>query len=165
MTAPPIQHALDLHRQGQLDQAALLYAQILEQEPANFAALQFLGVLRGQQGRYAEALRLIESALKLQPRDFGALANYGQTLMAAGRLSEALAAFDRALAVRPDFFEALYNKATVLAQMKRFAEAVSHLRQGADASPKQRFVLLQSRSGPGGTGAEETRHWQAMTRP
>jgi protein O-GlcNAc transferase len=120
-----IQHALDLHRRGQLDQAARLYAQILEQEPANFAALQFLGVLRGQQGRYAEALRLIESALKLRPQDFGALGNYGQTLMTAGRLSEALAAFDRALAARPDFFEALYNKATVLAEMKRFAEAVS----------------------------------------
>ncbi|HEX4026402.1 MAG TPA: tetratricopeptide repeat protein [Rhizomicrobium sp.] len=123
MTA--IQDALDLHRRGQLDQAARLYAQILEQEPANFAALQFLGVLRGQQGRYAEALRLIESALKLQPRDFGALGNYGQTLMAAGRLSEALTAFDRALAVRSDFFEALYNRATTLFQLNRFAEAVS----------------------------------------
>ena len=123
--APPVQHALDLHRQGRLDQAAQIYAQILEQEPANFAALQFLGVLRGQQGRFAEALRLIEGALRLQPQDFGALANYGQTLMAAGRFPDALNVFDQALAVRPDFFEALYNKATVLAQMKRFAEAVS----------------------------------------
>jgi len=125
MTAPPIQQALDLHRQGRLDQAAQIYAQILEREAANFGALQFLGVLRGQQGRYAEAIKLIEAALKIQPQDFGALGNYGQTLMTAGRLSEALAAFDRALAVRPDFFEALYNKATVLAELKRFAEAVS----------------------------------------
>ncbi|HEY2011563.1 MAG TPA: tetratricopeptide repeat protein [Rhizomicrobium sp.] len=124
MAAPSIQQALALHRQGQLDQAAALYTQILDREPADFGALQFLGVLRGQQGRYAEALRLIEAALKIRPQDFGALGNYGQTLMTAGRLPEALAAFDRALAVRPDFFEALYNRATVLAQMKRFAEAV-----------------------------------------
>jgi protein O-GlcNAc transferase len=125
VTAVSIQSALDLHRQGRLDQAAALYTQILESEPANFGALQFLGVLRGQQGRYAEALRLIEGALKLKPQDFGVLANYGQTLMAAGRLADALGAFDRALAVRPDFFEALYNRGTVLSQMSRFAEAVS----------------------------------------
>ncbi|HSS14216.1 MAG TPA: tetratricopeptide repeat protein, partial [Rhizomicrobium sp.] len=125
MTAPSIQQALDLHRQGRLNQAAALYAQILEQEPANFGALQFMGVLRGQQGRYVEAIQLIESALKLQPQDFGALGNYGQTLMAAGRLQEALEACDQALTIRPDFFEAHYNKATALFQLKRFAEAVS----------------------------------------
>jgi protein O-GlcNAc transferase len=122
---PPVQHALDLHRLGKLDQAEKIYVQILEQEPENFAALQFLGVLRGQQGRHAEALRLIEAALGVQPQDFGALANYGQMLTAAGRLKEALGAFDRALAIRPDFFEALYNKATALIQLNRFAEAVS----------------------------------------
>jgi protein O-GlcNAc transferase len=148
VTAVSIQSALDLHRQGRLDQAAALYTQILESEPANFGALQFLGVLRGQQGRYAEALRLIEGALKLKPQDFGVLANYGQTLMAAGRLADALGAFDRALAVRPDFFEALYNKATALIQLKRFAEAVSSfdkalaLRPGSAESHYNRGVAL-----------------------
>jgi predicted O-linked N-acetylglucosamine transferase (SPINDLY family) len=125
VAAPSVQHALDLHRRGQLDQAEKLYVQILEQEPDNFAALQFLGVLRGQQGRHAEALRLIAAAVRVQPQDFGALANYGQMLMAAGRIEEALGAFDRAIAIRPDFFEALYNKATALIQLNRFAEAVS----------------------------------------
>jgi len=125
VAVPSIQHALDLHRQGQLDQAEKLYVRILEQEPDNFAALQFLGVLRGQQGRHAEALRLIAAAVRVQPQDFGALANYGQILMAAGRIEEALGAFDRAIAIRPDFFEALYNKATALIQLSRFAEAVS----------------------------------------
>ncbi len=125
MNVPAIQNALDLHRQGRLEQAAALYAQILKQEPSNFGALQFLGALRGQQGRYAEALRLIEGALTLQPRDFGALANHGQILMAAGRLTDAVGAFDLALAVRPDFFEALYNRGTALLQLGRFAEAIS----------------------------------------
>jgi protein O-GlcNAc transferase len=141
VAAPPVQHALDLHRQGRLDQAAQIYTQILEQEPANFAALQFLGVLRGQQGRHAEALRLIESALRVQPRDFGALANYGQTLVAAGRLQESLGAFDRALAVRPDFFEALYNKATALSGLGRFAEAVSNFERALALRPGNAHCL------------------------
>lgn len=120
-----IQNALQLHRQGELGQAADLYVRILEAEPQNFLALQFLGVLRGQQGRYAEAQRLIEAALAQKPQDFGLLSNYGQILMSNGRFGEAVNAFDRALAVRPDFFEALYNKGTALSQLNRFAEAVS----------------------------------------
>ena len=141
MTAPLIQQALDLHRQGRLDQASLLYTQILEREPANFGALQFLGVLRGQQGRHAEALKLIETALGIAPQDFGVLANYGQMLMTAGRFQEALGAFDRALAVKPDFFEALYNKATALSQLNRFAEAISNFEKALALRPQSANCL------------------------
>jgi len=122
---PLIRHAFGLHQQGQLDQAAILYARILEREPQNFAALQLFGALRGQQGRNGEAARLIEAALRIRPGDFGTLANYGQVLMAGGRHQEALGFFDKALAVKPDFFEALYNKGIALIQLKRFAEAVT----------------------------------------
>jgi protein O-GlcNAc transferase len=120
-----IQSALGLHQQGRLDQAAEIYAQVLQQEPGNFAALQLMGALRGQQGRNVEALKLLEAALEQQPGDFGALANYGQALMASGRHQDALGIFDRALTAKADFFEALYNKGVALAQLKRFAEAVS----------------------------------------
>jgi tetratricopeptide (TPR) repeat protein len=120
-----IQRALGLHQQGQLDQAAELYGQMLQQEPGNAAALQLLGVLRGQQGRNVEAIKLIEAALAIQPRDFGTLANYGQVLTASGRPQDALGVFDKALAIKPDFFEGLYNKAVALAQLKCFAQAVT----------------------------------------
>lgn len=119
-----IQRALGAHQQGFLDQASSLYEQILLQEPGNFAALQLLGTLRGQQGRYLEAVRLTEAALKIRPDDFGTLANYGSVLMAAGRYQDALDQFDRALTIKPYFFEGLYNRAVALAQMQRFAQAV-----------------------------------------
>jgi predicted O-linked N-acetylglucosamine transferase (SPINDLY family) len=130
-----LQRAFGLHQQGQLDQAALAYEQILQQEPVNFAALQMLGALRAQQGQPAEALFLLEAALKLQPQNFGALANYGQILMGQGRQNEALAAFDQALALKPDFFEALYNKGTALSQLNRFADAVSSFDQALTLRP------------------------------
>ena len=58
-----MQRAIGVHQQGQLDQAASLYEQILQQQPGNVPALQLLGALRGQQGRNAEAIRLTEAAL------------------------------------------------------------------------------------------------------
>jgi protein O-GlcNAc transferase len=125
-TRPLLQRAFAFHQQGELDHAAGLYAQVLEQEPENLPALQLLGALRGQQGRNVEAARLLETALRIKPNDFGILANYGQVLMGSGRAQDALAIFDKALTAKPDFFEALYNKAVALAQLKRYAEAVTH---------------------------------------
>lgn len=121
-----LQRALNFHQRGVLDQAASLYEQVLQQEPANAAGLQLLGTLRGQQGRYLEAIRLTEAALKMRPDDLGTLANYGSVLMAAGRHLDAIAQFDRALTLKPDFFEAFYNRAVALAQLKRFDQAVSN---------------------------------------
>jgi predicted O-linked N-acetylglucosamine transferase (SPINDLY family) len=120
-----IQRALGLHQQGQLVQAADLYEQALKLEPQNFAALQFLGVLRAQQGRNVEAARLMESVLALQPDNLGALINYSQVLMGTGRVQDALATLDKALAIKPDVFEALYNRGIALAQLQRHAEAVT----------------------------------------
>lgn len=131
-----LQRALGLHQQGQLDQSAVLYDQVLQHEPKNFAALQLLGTVRGQQGRHAEALRLLEAALALQPNDFRALANYGQVLASTGRQREALAAFDRAVKIKPDFFEALYNRGTALSQLDCFAEAVDSFDEALKLQPR-----------------------------
>ncbi len=120
-----LQRAIGAHQQGQLDQAASLYEQALQQQPENTTALQLLGALRGQQGRNTEAIRLTEAALKQQPSDFGTLVNYASVLMAMGRYEDALDKLDRALAVKPDFFEAHYNRGVTLAHLKRFAEAVT----------------------------------------
>ena len=119
------QRAVGLHQQGQLDHAAALYEQVLQQQPDNAAALQLLGALRGQQGRNAEALRLTQAALALRPGDFGTLANYASVLMTVGRHEEALVQLDKALAIKADFFEALFNRGIALAHLKRFAESVT----------------------------------------
>jgi predicted O-linked N-acetylglucosamine transferase (SPINDLY family) len=124
-TRPLIAQALGLHQRGQLDQAAELYSQVLKLELRNFPALQFLGVLRGQQGRHAEARQLLQAALQIQPQDFGALLNYGQVLMGAQETHDALVVFDRAVAIRPNVFEAQYNRAVALADLQRHAEAVT----------------------------------------
>jgi protein O-GlcNAc transferase len=145
-----LQRAFAFHQQGQLDQAAELYAQILEQEPENLPALQLQGALRGQQGRNVEAARLLETALRIKPDDFGILANYGQVLMASSRAQDALAVFDKALAAKPDFFEALYNKGIALAQLRRYAEAVTQydkalaIRPGSPEGFYNRGIALAS---------------------
>jgi len=51
---------MELHRQGQLDQAANLYQQILEIDSGHLDALHLGGVVAHQLGNYNEAVRLIQ---------------------------------------------------------------------------------------------------------
>jgi tetratricopeptide (TPR) repeat protein len=77
--------AVALHGQGQLDDAARLYRQLLNTRADHFEARHLLGVLRAQQGRKAEALTLIETALRQRPDDPDALFNRGNILVDLGR--------------------------------------------------------------------------------
>ena len=81
--------AAQYHQAGQLDQAVLLYEQILQSDPNNAAALHLLGVIAYQRDRRNDALELIEKAIEINPK----VPRFYNTL---GLIFEALDKFDRA---------------------------------------------------------------------
>ena len=52
--------ALALHQQGQLDQAALLYQEILQSQPQHFEAMQLLATIAMQQKNPEDAVALFD---------------------------------------------------------------------------------------------------------
>jgi tetratricopeptide (TPR) repeat protein len=111
--------ALQLHRQGQLDQAEQAYQAIAPTHPRYFDALHLRGLLRSQQGRYTDALAYIGAALKGRPTHAAAWSSLGDVQARLGRLDEALASYDRALALKPDYAEALNNRGNALRDLRR----------------------------------------------
>jgi protein O-GlcNAc transferase len=120
-----LQRAVQLHQQGQLDQAGPLYEEILAAQPDHFEILHRLGILRYQQGRKPEALHYLNAALTVNPADVAALSNAGLISAAMGRPQEALANYDKALALKPDYVEALVNRGIALRNLNRPAEALA----------------------------------------
>ena len=116
--------ALQLHQDGKLEAAGLIYKEILQKDPRNFDALYLLGTLYFQHGAYEEASRLLQEALRIQEHPF-ALSNYGSVQLKLQHPEEALASFDRALAIKPDYAEAFNNRGNVLGELKRFEEALT----------------------------------------
>ena len=120
-----LQQALQLHKHGQFDQAALCYEAILKTEPTHFDAMHLLGVLRSQQGLHAEALVKIQTALKWRPTSAEALSNLGLVFLALAQPEEALASYDKALALRPNYAEALNHRGGALLALGRPEEALA----------------------------------------
>jgi tetratricopeptide (TPR) repeat protein len=134
-SAPEIQPAIALHRQGRLSEAERVYAAILAVDPGRSDALHLLGLANYQQGRLPDALRLMAAALKADPRSPDIHSNYGLALDSVKQHQEALASFDHALALKPDHVQALNNRGLTLAALGRTAEALASWDAALAADP------------------------------
>jgi tetratricopeptide (TPR) repeat protein len=140
-TAPEIQPAIALHRQGRLREAECIYAAILAVDPARSDAMHLLGLANYQQGRLPEALRLMAAALKANPLSADIYSNYGLALDSNKQYQEALASFDQALALKPDHAQALNNRGLTLAALGRSADALASWEAALAVDPNHAEAL------------------------
>jgi tetratricopeptide (TPR) repeat protein len=150
--------ALDLHRQGRLDEAEKIYNRVLKVTRDHFDALHLLGMLNHQRGKAGEAYRLITAALKVNPRSPDALSNLAMVLHTLKRDLEALASVDKALALAPNHLDALNNRGNLLLELKRAAEAAETFDRVLVLEPRH----LQARINRGNALAELGQPGQAI---
>jgi len=117
-------HGLNLHKQGNLQQAKEIYQRVLEINPKHFDALHLTGVIYAQTGAQAQAVDLITRAIKINPSNPSAHYNRGYALLALKRFDEAIINYDRAIALNPQYAEAYCNRAIALNELNRLKEAV-----------------------------------------
>jgi len=141
VTVPPIDAALDLHRQGRLPDAERLYRDILSVEPSHRDALHLLGVAAYQGGRHAEALDLIRRAIALDGSHATFHNSLGAVHQALGDLPSAVAAYRTSLMLDMDHADAHGNLALALRQMGHLAEAVATLRRAVMLAPRNPVLL------------------------
>ena len=91
-----------LYRQrGDRDPAADFFARALALEPANLAALVWLGRMELDRGRPAAAAAAFERALAVDPASAAALAGAGRSALAVRDAGRAVGYLERALALAP----------------------------------------------------------------
>jgi protein O-GlcNAc transferase len=134
--------ALNLKKQGKLDEAAATYQQILLQNSHDVEANNNLGNIFLAQNQLDLAAIRFQDALKIQPRHAQAHNNLGIVLKRLGRLDEAVACYRRALALEPDFDRAHSNLGNVLQEQGKLDQAMSSYRQALRCNPQLGPVYL-----------------------
>jgi len=119
-----LNQAVNLHSQGRLAEAEILYRQVLAANPNLMDARHMLGVVKAQQGQPHEAYALIAPVVEANPSNALALANLGNVLNDLGRPDEALPAYERALAINPNHPPSWLCRGNVLQVLLRYGEAV-----------------------------------------
>ena len=116
--------ALALHRQGQLDEAAAIYRQILCVFPENSDVLQLLAGVAVQKNEMSEALAFFDQALAITPDRSDLYNNRANVLLSLKRNDEALENYRQALARKPEDADLWSNCGNVLKLLGRHEEAL-----------------------------------------
>ena len=114
-----------VHNRGDFQTAERLYREILDRDPAHFAATYMLGTLMLQRGAAQDALALLSHCRGLGPPNHKLLSNLGLALMRLNRTDDAIAAFDQAIALEPGHVTAHLNRANALRQSGKLREALA----------------------------------------
>jgi protein O-GlcNAc transferase len=130
-----LQEAIELHRQGQLDQAKIIYKRILDVDPTNADALHLLGVVACQKGHHQLAFDFITKAIEANPKHEVYHSNLGIALNGLKKLDDALASFDEAIAINPSYAEAYSNRGITLKELKQLHAAVSSYEKAISLAP------------------------------
>ncbi|KAA0679371.1 tetratricopeptide repeat protein [Azospirillum brasilense] len=134
--------AIDHHQSGRLAEAATLYGRILEADPEQPDAAQFLGVLHAQTGRPAEGERLLRRSLALRPDSAGAQSNLAGALQTMGDAAGAEAGYARALRLDPLLADAHASRAGALRDLNRVPEAARSARRALALLPASAEALV-----------------------
>ena len=144
-----ILEAVELHRQGELDQAEGKYRQALEQEPNHPDALNLLGMILIDRGEPLAAAKLIARAVAISPRTAPYHLNLGNAFAAANLDDLAADALAIAASLEPSNVVARYNLGLLHVRHDRRLEALGVLRQvlEIDSSHSRARFLVTGLSG------------------
>ena len=125
--------AIEAHRGGAVENAKILYREVLTADPDNAAAYGNLAIIAAQQGDLAGAERLMRQEIELRPNTPAGYHNLGSVLQQQGRLADAIAAHRHAIKLKPDYAEAFLALGNGLRQQGHFEEAMGSYRSAVAA--------------------------------
>jgi predicted TPR repeat methyltransferase len=116
-------------------EAEAAYRRILESDPRNADALNFLGMLKCQTGNARDAVELLQRSVEVDGTNPHAWLNYGNALMVDGDRDGARAAFEKSTQLAPKLPIAWFNYGVCLGRCRLPNEAASALHQALRLEP------------------------------
>jgi tetratricopeptide (TPR) repeat protein len=153
-----LDNIIQLHRQGQLDQAEAGYRKHLKGAPEDHRAQFLLAMLLEARGQREEALGLLNSAVSLAPDQSEYLVALGQIQVMGGHFAAAQASLAAAIKLNPNAGPAYLMLARLAWREGRLDEAQRQLNLALRAGPEAPEALLLA----GNLALERGEHEEAV---
>ena len=127
--------ALQLHQNGQLDQAVKAYESVLQTDPKNAYALYNLGQISQTRGDNAKAIVYYNDSLKSDPTLTFVIYNRSLAYRDTGRNDEAIAGLRQVVAADPASVGGLYNLGNLLIAAGDVGEGTKLVDQAVKLDP------------------------------
>jgi len=130
-----LDHAIDLHTSGAVEQAAQIYRQVLMQDAQEPTALHYLGIVLHQQGQNEDGIAYLRQSCDLQPDNAAWHNDLGNVLFATQQFAAAAQAYDMSLRFEPDDHEVWNNLGAAQLQGDDSAAAILSFQQALALLP------------------------------
>lgn len=138
-------NAIQLHKQGNLDQAELIYRQILDETPDHADALHLLGVVAHQRGQFGRAVALIKKAVALAPDAGTYYCNLAEACRMSGDVAGSVEAARKAVALVPHSPDAHNHLGLALQMQGQLEDALAAFKDAIELRPD--FALAHNNLG------------------
>ncbi|MFO7768232.1 MAG: tetratricopeptide repeat protein [bacterium] len=132
-----------LMEQQEWDQALQAYSKVIQHEPANERAYDYMGNIYEQKGEYTNALVQYKQAVKAKPAWHEPYFHQAVVLNKMGQYEEAINMADQALERMPGDGGSLFEKGTALKSLEKWDEAISVFREAAKSPQWKQLAEYQ----------------------
>ena len=135
--------AIQLHTQKDLNNAEILYKNIILKDPKNYEAIRHLGILRQDLGDYEGAYDNYLKCIKIRPDGYEALNNLGAVHIRNKNYQLALKCFKRAFEIKENYVPTINNLASLYHKLNRPKEALEMSSKALQLQPNNLITLNQ----------------------
>jgi predicted O-linked N-acetylglucosamine transferase (SPINDLY family) len=137
--------AFKLHQSNDIENAKILYENILTTDPAHFDSTHLLGVVFYQEHQFEEAIYWIRKAIDLKNDDAAAYNNLANALVKISSYEEAIENYNQAIRLKADYKEAYFNRGVAQKNQALIEESI----ESFNRSISFEYNLLQSYTNQG----------------
>ena len=121
--------AVQHHKRGDLENAKLLYKEILEANPAYYPALGNLAILEREFENYNVSKKLLKQTLQINPNYAGAHVCLGSLYQELGELQKAVNHYQQVIKINPNYADAQNNLGSLYQELGELQKAINHYQQ------------------------------------
>lgn len=121
--------AIENLQSGNLQDAELIFCEILKLQPTNVNALHFRGLIFYKRKEYDSAIIYINKALHYQPNYAYAHHNLGIILQDSGQPDEAIACYQKTLQINPNFADSYHNLGLIFQDREQYDDAINNYKK------------------------------------
>ena len=127
--------AITAHQKGMLEEAEMLYREVLSTEPRQSDANHNLGLILTSKDKMEEALILLKVATKINPNIEQYWMSYTNALIKQNRLEEAETIYKKILTRQPESIKLHFNLGVLLNNLDKLNESEASYRKAIDLKP------------------------------
>jgi predicted O-linked N-acetylglucosamine transferase (SPINDLY family) len=136
VSAKKLAEGISLHQKGSIKQAETIYQSILSNDPNNYEALHYLGVIALQSDQNEEAISKISKAIAIKPDYFEAHTNISIPYKKLGQYKRALNSLNTAIRLNKNHAEAYYNRGNLKKDYGQLSDAIEDYDKTIKINPR-----------------------------